>query len=492
MGPSAFAHIEVFVNRPTALLVLALLAAPLKLEAQIGQREYEQRRAALIARLPDTATVVVFGADEPEQDYLEFNQHPGMLYLTGVREPEAGLILIKRGAAAPVSVLFVQPRDPAAEVWTGLRMGPEAATRVTGIPARSSEDFHEVIDSLAGVSSRLFVVGEVRDLGLLGNDLNPVEQFVQSLQRNHPNTRIVTAANGLVMQLRGTKSPAELALIKRSVEITVASQEAAMRAARPSMFEYELEAIIEAGFRKAGAERPSFATIVGSGPNSTILHYNVNDRQMRAGEVVVMDIGSSYMGYAADVTRTIPLSGTFSPAQRQIYQIVRDAQSAAERNARPGMRSQIMADSAAAVVAAGLARLGLVDSATATYDVVGPNGTTVQEPQFTLYYMHGLGHGIGLEVHDPEQFYYTGTIAEGSAFSIEPGIYVRPNLLEILADTPRNRALIAKIRPAVERYKNTGVRIEDDYVVTDKGLEWISRAPREIAEIEALMRRPVP
>ena len=475
--------------RRLALAVWLCAAAPAA--AQITQKEYEQRRAALMVRLPDTATVVVFGADEPEQDYLEFNQNPGMLYLTGLREPEAGLILIKKGTSL-TSMLFVQPRDPAAEVWTGLRMGPDAATRATGLPARSSESFHEVIDSLAAISSRLFVVGEIRDKGLLGNDLNSTEQFVQSLQRNYPNLRIMTGANSLLLQLRGTKSAAELALIKRSVEITVASQEAAMRAARPSMFEYELEAIIEAGFRKAGAERPSFATIVGSGPNSTILHYNVNDRQIRAGDLVVMDVGSSYMGYAADVTRTIPIGGTFSPAQRQIYQIVRDAQAAAERNAKPGMKSQVMADSAASVIAAGLARLGLVDSAAATYDVVGPNGDIVQQPQYTLYYMHGLGHGIGLEVHDPEQFYYTGTIAEGSAFSIEPGIYVRPNLLEILADTPRNKALIAKIRPAVERYKNTGVRIEDDYIVTANGLEWISRAPREISEIEAVMRRPVP
>ena len=151
-----------------------------------------------------------------------------------------------------------------------------------------------------------------------------------------------------------------------------------------------------------------------------------------------------------------------------------------------------MSDSASAIIGAGLARLGLIEGATATYDALAPNGQITQQPQIELYYMHGLGHGIGLEVHDPEQFYFSGVIAEGSAFSIEPGIYVRENLLQILADTPRNRALIAKIRPAVERYKNIGVRIEDDYIVTDKGLEWISRAPREIAEIEALMRRPIP
>lgn len=452
-------------------IVLALMAAlPAIAGAQISKEEYEQRRAALLARIPDSAAVVVIGAGEPEQDYLEFYQNPRMLYLTGVREPGAGLILVKKGGVT--GMLFVQPRNPAAEVWTGLRMGPEGASRATGLPARSAESFGQVIDSLVSAAVPLFVVGPLPE-------------------RKRPGARI-TSANDLVDQLRGRKSPAELALIKRSAEITVAAHEAAMRAARPSMHEYELEALVEFGFRRSGADRPSFATIVGSGPNSTILHYNVNDRRISAGDVVVMDIGSSFMGYAADVTRTIPISGTFSPAQREVYQIVRAAQAAAERNAKPGMNAEIMSDSATAVIAAGLTRLGLIDSASATYDVVGSNGAITQQPQLSLYYMHGLGHGIGLEVHDPDQFYFTQTIAEGSAFSIEPGIYVRPNLLEILPDTPRNRALIARIRPAVDRYKNIGVRIEDDYIVTKNGLEWISRAPREISEIEAIMRKPVP
>jgi Xaa-Pro aminopeptidase len=146
-----------------------------------------------------------------------------------------------------------------------------------------------------------------------------------------------------------------------------------------------------------------------------------------------------------------------------------------------------MSDSASAVMAAGLARIGLIESPNATYDC-GPAQQPQQCSQLELYYMHGLGHGIGLEVHDPDQFYFTGTIAQGSAFTIEPGIYVRENLLEILPKTAKNDALIAKLRPAVEKYKNIGVRIEDDYIGTDKGVEWISRAPREIAEVEAMMK----
>ena len=146
-----------------------------------------------------------------------------------------------------------------------------------------------------------------------------------------------------------------------------------------------------------------------------------------------------------------------------------------------------MSDSASAVLAAGLTRVGLIESPTATYDC-GNAQQPQQCAQLELYYMHGLGHGIGLEVHDPDQFYFTGALATGSAFTIEPGIYVRENLLEILPKSQRNDALIAKIRPAVEKFKNVGIRIEDDYLMTDQGLEWISRAPREINEVEAMMR----
>jgi len=460
-------------------VLVAALTCAVELGAQIPQAEYAQRRAALANSLRGDGVVVVAGADEPTLDYMRFFQDPAMLYLTGIREAGAALVLARLNGAV-TSTLFVLRRDPAAEVWTGMRMGTAAAARLTSVPAREAGDLPVVMDSLARLGLPFYVVAS-----------GATDPLPRDFRARYPNLSI-TVANGLVERLRGRKSVAELELIRKSVAITVASQEAAMRAARPGMYEYELEAIIEAGFRRAGSDRPSFSSIVGSGPNATTLHYNVNDRRIEPGDVIVMDVGSLYQGYSADVTRTIPVSGRFSPAQREIYQIVRDAQAAAERHAKPGMRAKDMSDSAAAVIGAGLARLGLIESPTATFDVLGANGQWQQSSQVELYYMHGLGHGIGLEVHDPEQFYYTGVIAEGSAFSIEPGIYVRPNLLEIIPDTPRNRALIAKIRPAVERYRNTGVRIEDDYIVTDKGLEWISRAPREIAEIEALMKKPVP
>jgi Xaa-Pro aminopeptidase len=180
------------------------------------------------------------------------------------------------------------------------------------------------------------------------------------------------------------------------------------------------------------------------------------------------------------------VSGRYTSDQRAVYQIVRDAQAAAERQALLDAPARRMNDSATAVLAAGLTRLGLIESPDAMYEC----GSDRLCAEYSLYYMHGLGHGIGLEVHDPEQFYFTGRIAVGSAFTIEPGLYVRAGLAETVPDSPKNRAMIEKIRPAIKRYANIGVRIEDDYIATPAGVRRISNAPREADEIEAVMRRP--
>ena len=266
-----------------------------------------------------------------------------------------------------------------------------------------------------------------------------------------------------------------------------------MRTVAPDLPEYRVQAVIEETFRWDGAERPGFATIVGSGPNATSLHHAAGDRVMRAGELVVMDIGASFGGYSADVTRTVPVSGTFTPEQRALYQVVRDAQAAAERAAVLNASADAMENSANDALTAGLARLGLIEGVDAVFDP--PKGMCRRRiakgcSQLSLYYNHGLGHGIGLEVHDPDPWQFQPRkLVPGSAFTIEPGLYIRANVLDLLPDTPRNRAMIAKIRAAFERYKDLGVRIEDDYFATDSGVAWISRAPREISEVEAAMRR---
>lgn len=464
---------------------VALFAAG-SASAQSTIAEHQQRRDQLIAQLPESAIVIALGAHEPAQDYLAFYQSPSFNYLTGFLEPDAALVIIKT-AHGSATTLFVEPAMPMREVWVGARLGVSGAMRRTGVAARENSDFPKVLDSLASTGRPFYFIGDFPG-GEDGGVLTADQQLVAALRKAHANLAVKNG-NPFVEQLRGRKSAGELAAIRQAAEITARAERDAMLALQPGMNEFEIQALIEYDFRRNGADRPSFASIVGSGPNATTLHYNLDDRRIQRGELVVMDVGASYKGYAADVTRTIPSTGVYSPEQRAIYQLVRDAQAAAERQAKLGAPAHLMSDSATAVLARGLARLGLIDSPTASYDCdIG--GRIGRCAQLELYYMHGLGHGLGLEVHDPDQYYFTETIAPGSAFTIEPGIYVRSNVLDALPQTPRNREMATRLGASVERYRNIGVRVEDDYIATDTGIEWVSRAPRELTEIEALMKPP--
>jgi Xaa-Pro aminopeptidase len=229
-----------------------------------------------------------------------------------------------------------------------------------------------------------------------------------------------------------------------------------------------------------------------------VLHYDAGNRVLQAGEVVLMDVAAEYEGYSADITRTIPVNGTFSPDQKAIYQLVLDAQKAGEAPIKPGTPRDASFDASITVIKRGLAKLGLIESADATFDAPAafcPERPPFRKPgeacpQWYLYTYHGFSHGIGLDVHDPAQFANVApfTFQVGDGFTIEPGVYVRANALEGLTDTPRNRAMAAKLKTAVARYQNIGVRIEDDYYVTPTGVERVSRAPREASEIEQAMK----
>lgn len=450
--------------------------------APISPEEYERRRGALASAMGE-GVLVVFGGAESDADYMSFAQVPAFRYLTGITEPGAALVMVKAGDTVREQ-LFVLPRDPSREVWEGARLGAEGAQALTGIPARTADRLMPALDSLVARHRTVYTVSPLPGDADDAEWLRPDEQIVARLVERHPGTRVVPLDEQL-MRLRAAKSPAEMDRIRRAALITVLAQRAAMRSIEPGMNEFEIQGLIEYTFRRHGADRPGFASIVGSGPNSTTLHYRAADRFMQPGETVVMDVGASYRGYTADITRTVPVSGTFTPEQRAVYDAVLAAQKAAEEVARPGATLARLNQTAARTVAEGLARLGLIDAPDATYDC----GQGQECPQYRLFYMHGASHGIGLDVHDPDLSYF-GPFAAGSAFTIEPGIYVRADALDYLPDTPGNRALIQRIRPAVERYRNIGVRIEDDYLITPAGeVERISAgAPREPDEIEALMR----
>jgi Xaa-Pro aminopeptidase len=368
-------------------------------------------------------------------------------------------------------------------------LGAEGAERLTGIPAPEAARLWPAVDSLLRHRPALYTLFPGSGDEVPSADSTRDQRRLAALARDRGAR--TAGLDEALNRLRGTKSAAELDRIRRAVAITDLAHRAAMRSVEPGMNEWEIQALIEYTFRRNGAERPGFASIVGSGPNAVTLHYNANDRFMEAGEMLVMDIGALYRGYSADVTRTVPVSGTFSPEQRAVYETVLAAQKAAEALAGPGATWPELNAAASRAVAEGLARMGLIEGLDATYDC-GGGGEPGRCPQHRLFFMHGLGHGIGLDVHDPDASYF-GAFQVGSAFTIEPGIYVRADALDGLPDTPANRAMIARLRPAVQRFRNIGVRIEDDYFITASGVERVSSgSPREIDEIEALMRESGP
>jgi Xaa-Pro aminopeptidase len=470
------------------LLLAFLLPAGLAAQ-EIPSAEYAARRDSLAAHL-DSGLVIAFGAPEPV-GVGRWIQLPAFRYLTGFLEPNAAFILVKRGGRAS-GTLFTSSRDPRRALYDGFPPDSAAVARQTGLAVRSLPALRPVVDSLVGLGLPVYDLRDFATADAATQDtLTRGARFMADLVARNPDL-VVRGAHPIVDTLRRRKSPAELAALRRAISVTAAAHKEAFRGTRPGMWEYQLEALIEGTFRRSGCDGPSFASIVGSGPNSTQYHYQRNDRRMRAGELVVMDVGASCGGYAADITRTIPVSSRFTPEQRAIYQLVRDAQAASERVAKPGASWEAWRDSARAVEARGLARLGLIEAADATFDPPWAERcqrSPVACSQAFLYMAHGLGHGIGLEVHDPPHPYFgTGTFQVGDAFTIEPGIYISTRLLDMLPDTPKNRAMIAKVRPVVERYQNIGIRIEDDYVITPGGVEWLSRVPREIAEIEVARR----
>jgi Xaa-Pro aminopeptidase len=489
--------------RPTLQTVAALIAAitlpfaaTRPLQGQITAAEYAARRDSLAARVGN-GVVLAFGGVTPLTDFGPFFQLPGFRYLTGYEYADAALLMVVK-AGRGSATLFVKRTAPRRSLYYGQEPDSAALARELRLASRPIDQIQAVTDSLLRAGGGpLF---ELRDFAAADfateDSLTRGGHFVKALAARHPGLE-VRDAHRIVDQLRARKSPAELALIRRAAEISAEGHLELMRRIEPGMHEYDLQAILEYIFRRAGAERPAYGAIVGSGPLSLQLHYMKNRRAIQPGEVVVIDAGAEYRGYTADVTRTLPLSGTYTPEQRAVYQLTRDAQAAAERNSKAGMSMAAARDSATAVTARGLARLGLIESEEATLDFpwnVDCNSRLLACGQVTLFTIHGITHGIGLEVHDPIQAYADRVFKPGDAFVIEPGIYISPSLLDLLPDTPRNRAFITKVRQKVQQYAHIGVRIEDSYLLTERGLERISLAPREIDEIETLIRQrsPVP
>ncbi|MEK6299998.1 MAG: Xaa-Pro peptidase family protein [Acidobacteriota bacterium] len=413
--------------------------------------EYAKRRQALMQKLKDGVVVLIGAREEDLGEVGRFRQKNDFMYLTGVETPAAYLMLVPAGLipGKPASeTVFIPPRNLRHEQWTGAQLGPgKESEQIFGVQEVAGSDtfktrLDELLNSAAfkgeGGVSRAKLYTEI-PAGRTA-EIERETHFVARIRQTAPHAAIVNLSP-IIAEMRKLKSPVEIALLQKAIDITGEAQSEAARTLRPGAFEYQAQAAIEAAFTRNGSERPGFPSIIGSGIYSTILHYNTNRKKIEAGDLVVVDIGAEYSYYTADITRTYPASGKFTTRQREVYQLVLDAQRAAEKAFKLG-ESTLMTLQSAAVAAMKASPLR------------DKEGKTLEK-----YFIHGLGHWLGMDVHDVGD--YTN-LPVGSVFTIEPGIYIPDEKL--------------------------GVRIEDDYLVTPAGLVKLSRAiPSEPGEIERLI-----
>lgn len=527
---------------PALLLTgLLTLASPAAVQAQraagpnrptdfLDPAFHKQRRELVRQALPAGSVAVLFAAPVRNRandvDFV-YHQNPDFYYLTGYEEPEAVLVLFKEpqtinGQTGITEAVFVQPRDPQAEQWTGWRLGTEGTKQQLKVQAvANNQDFAkagikwtdfqhihflplpaDVRDDPKDPADLYDLVATFRQQAAVPATLNPeaeqaykliqqyglkgadrLRPYLQDMVQNQPALGQDAYVQGYLAakteaerqkaiaskpvsrfdnstlsevldQLRAVKTPEEVALLRRAIRISAVGQQEVMKAARPEVGERELQGLHEYVYRKYGAEFEGYPSIVGAGNNACVLHYIQNDKPQVKNDLLLMDCGAEYHGYSADVTRTIPPSGKFSPAQRQIYELVLAAQEAAFKECKPGQEFQAPHAAAQKVITEGLLKLGIIKTAEDT----------------RKYFPHGTSHYLGLDVHDRGSY---GPLQAGNVITVEPGIYIPEG------------------SPCDKKWWNIGVRIEDDVLITAKGYENLSsEAPRTVAEIEAMMDRP--
>jgi Xaa-Pro aminopeptidase len=429
---------------------------------------YSRRRKQLMRMAGDDAIVILPSAPErvrSRDTHYPYRQDSDLLYLTGFPEPEAVLVLVP-GRPHGETILFCRERDPDREGWDGPRCGPEGAVEQFGTDdAYPIADLDEILPGLLEGRSRVyyhFGRDAEFDLKLIGW-LNRVRAMVRmGAQPPHEFLEL----GHLLDELRLFKSRDELKLMQRAADISVLAHEAAMRASAPGLHEYALQAEIERVFRLHDAG-PAYNSIVGAGSNACVLHYIANNAVVADGDLVLVDAGAEYRGYASDITRTFPANGRFSQEQRALHDLVCTAQAAALAEARPGIAYEAGHYAAVETLVEGLLRLGLLK---------GTLEKNIAEGHYKRFYRHKTGHWLGLDVHDVGDYRIDGEsrlLEPGMVFTVEPGLYIPPDDKTVHA-----------------RWRGIGIRIEDDVVVTADGHRVLTdKLARGAEEIEALMAR---
>ena len=419
-------------------------------------------------RMDQKSVAIIPGAREATRSndtQYRFRQDSDFYYLTGFEEPDS-IAVIAPGREHKYT-LFVRPRDPEQEIWVGHRAGVEGAKSDFGADesfpiAEFPEKLEDILD---GAEKLYYRLGVNADL-----DNTIIRQIAQMRAMNrkpiHPPRMIIDSAT-IVHEMRVFKSPEEIELMQKAADIAAEAHVEAMKAVRPGMKEYEVEALIEQIFRRHGAAGPSYTSIVGAGANATVLHYINNDGELKDGELLLVDAGAEYKGYASDITRTFPINGRYSKAQREIYDLVLETQMSCVEMVRPGVTHDELKSHSVEMLTEGMVKLGLLK---------GKPADLIEEEKYKQFYMHALGHLLGIDVHDVGIYYYdkqSRALEPGTVMTVEPGIYVAPDTKDI-----------------PEQYLGIGVRIEDDVLCTSNGPRVLTtKVPKQADEIEALMAK---
>jgi Xaa-Pro aminopeptidase len=442
---------------PLILVALALL--PFAASADSQQRRerepnsvYAQRRAKLAATADAPIILTGLNGREEESQAYVFTQEENFYYLTGHNEEEAGLILLppdgskakKDDFQGPREILFLPAKNPAKEKWNGVRMSPSdpgIQARTGFADVRPFSEMRATLERLAKFYPSFYtILPYEKELGGYPHERETVDWLkLAAPQVNLKDIR------GNIIDFRLIKGPTEIAFLRQAIDLSLDAHFAAFKMMRPGLWEYQVAAKMVEVHAMGGSEAEAYAPIVGAGPDSTALHYDNLGRKIQDGDIVVMDVGAQYSGYAADITRTVPANGKFTVRQREVYEIVLGAQNAALAALKPG---------------ADMCRKGKQGLYKISYDYINSHGKDLNGRPLGQYYIHGLGHNIGLNVHDPGDS--CNPLKPGQVVTIEPGIYIPE--------------------------ENLGVRIEDDVLITETGYELLSRRlPRSADEIEKIM-----
>jgi Xaa-Pro aminopeptidase len=486
--------------------------------------ELRARRARVAERIGKSAVLVMFSAEPRvytnDVDY-EFRQENNLYYLTSLRQQGATFVMLPGATEGPREILFLPRRNPAAETWTGHMYSPEEARALSGVEEiweakefptfmralRTRRAYRPQREAILATTFNMPATAALPDesvrqppqpqqpsgLDALFNAMNQYEATLYLVLPGGENSREyrqeqefaatwarsatgmnVRTAWPIFAEMRMRKSPYELALMQHAIDISIEGHQRAQAVASRTQWEYETEAEIDYTYKRRNADNWGYPNIVGCGPSATTLHYQESSARVRPGDLLLIDAGAEYGHYSADVTRTFPVGGKFTKEQAEIYNIVLAAQEAAFKSVRPGANLSDVHNAALEVVKDGLLKLGLI--------------TDKNTDQYRVWFMHGTSHYLGMNVHDVSV--RGAKLDAGMVFTVEPGIYIRPDALDYLPKTPENEKFIAAVRPAFEKYKSIGVRIEDDVVVTPDGYKNMSAGlARTVADVEAFMAR---